>query len=82
MRTDLLKRLKPNVRQGLENSRTRYPEIITNIEFSLSQQVFYTDLTISQISSIFTFADIESYDRSAWNWKFGEDLFTECNGCV
>jgi len=82
MRTSLKQRLKPHVRQGFENNRVQYPTIIDNLEFQLSQHLFYGDLTINQINSIFTFADIEKYDRSAWDWRFGEDLFTESNGCV
>lgn len=79
MRTNLHLRLKSELKLNLENNRSRYPDMIHSIEHLLSQHLFYTDLTIGQIKTLMTFAEFESHDRSTWNWRFGEDLFTMCN---
>jgi len=79
MRTNLLQRLKPEFKAGLENSKLNYPDVIDKIEYLLSQQLFYADLTVDQVKSIFLFSDIESHNRSGWDWRFGEDVFTLCN---
>jgi hypothetical protein len=79
MRTNLLQRLKPEFKVGLENSKLRYPEVIDRIEHLLGQHLFYGDLTIDQVKRIFLFSDVESHNRSGWDWRFGEDMFTLCN---
>ena len=51
-------------------------ELKLNLENNRSR---YPDLTIGQIKTLMTFAEFESHNRSTWNWRFGEDLFTMCN---
>lgn len=79
MRTNLLQRLKPEFKKGFENNRTTFPDMIVSLEHLLGQHLFYNDLTVNQITRIFRFADVSDYDRSTWNWRFGEDMFTKCN---
>ena len=39
-------------------------------------------ITVDEVKTIFTFSDLESHRRSAWNWRFGEDIFeTEKDVC-
>ena len=81
-RSNLLLRLKPEFKKGLENNRSKYPEVIQQLEFLLGQQLFYQDLTISQIAKLFTFSDFvlnDSNSRGDFAWKFGEDIFFEDN---
>jgi len=79
MRTTLLERLKPEVKLGLKNNKIKYPETVDRIELLLSQQLFYGDLTMAQIKTMFTFSDIYTADRSSWDWQFGEDIFLMYN---
>jgi hypothetical protein len=81
-RSNLLLRLKPEFKKGLENNRSKYPEVIQQLEFLLGQQLFYQDLTISQIAKLFTFSDffLTTKPRGDFAWKFGEDIFFEDNG--
>ena len=75
MRSNLLSRLKPEFKKGLENNKVRYPSMINDIEFLLTQIFYYDDLTVRQVLNIFVFSDMEYLDRDSFNWRYGEDVF-------
>ena len=75
MRTTLLTRLKPEFRIGLEKKQHEYHVFVDKLFQSLDTEVFYSDLTINQVCSIFLFSDISGASRTDFNWKFGEDIF-------
>ena len=75
MRSNLLSRLKPEFKQGLENNKVRYPDMINDIEFLLTQMFYYDDLTVRQVVNIFVFSDMQYLNRESFNWRYGEDLF-------
>ena len=75
MRSDLLSRLKPEFKQGLEDNKTKYPASIHDLEFVLGQITFYNDLTVNQVLNLFLFSDMEYRDRQKLDWRFGEDAF-------
>ena len=75
MRSNLLSRLKPEFKQGLENNKVRYPDMTNDIEFLLTQLFYYDDLTIRQVLNIFVFSDMQYLDRESFNWRYGEDVF-------
>ncbi len=82
MRSNLLSRLKPEFKQGLENNKLRYPDMTNDIEFLLTQMFYYDDLTVRQVVNIFVFSDIQYLDRKSFNWRYGEDVFEIENGVV
>lgn len=75
MRSNLLSRLKPEFKKGLEDNKIRYPDMTNNIEFLLTQLFYYDDLTVRQVLNIFVFSDMEYLDRNSFNWRYGEDVF-------
>ena len=75
MRSNLLSRLKPEFKKGLEDNKVRYPSMTNDIEFLLTQLFYYDDLTIRQVLNIFVFSDMQYLDRQSFNWRYGEDLF-------
>ena len=75
MRSNLLSRLKPEFKQGLEDNKTRYPSSIDDLEFVLSQLTFYNDLSVNQVLSLFLFSDMQYLDRKNFDWRYGEDVF-------
>ena len=75
MRSNLLSRLKPEFKQGLEDNKLRYPSSIHDLEFVLSQITFYNDLTVNQVLNLFLFSDMQYRDRKSFDWRFGEDAF-------
>ena len=80
MRSNLLSRLKPEFKKGLENNKLRYPDMINDIEFLLNQLFYYDDLTVRQVLNVFVFSDMEYLNRESFNWRYGEDLFELENG--
>ena len=75
MRSNLLSRLKPEFKKGLEDNKIRYPDMTNNIEFLLTQLFYYDDLTVRQVLNIFVFSDMEYLDRKSFDWRYGEDVF-------
>ena len=75
MRSNLLSRLKPEFKKGLEDNKVRYPSMTNDIEFLLTQIFYYDDLTVRQVLNIFVFSDMEYLDRDSFNWRYGEDVF-------
>ena len=75
MRSNLLSRLKPEFKKGLEDNKLRYPSMTNDIEFLLTQLFYYDDLTLRQVLNIFVFSDIEYLDRKNFDWRYGEDVF-------
>ena len=75
MRSNLLSRLKPEFKQGLEDNKTKYPASIHDLEFVLGQITFYNDLTVNQVLNLFLFSDMEYRDRKSFDWRFGDDAF-------
>ena len=75
MRSNLLSRLKPEFKKGLEDNKVRYPSTTNDIEFLLTQLFYYDDLTVRQVLNIFVFSDIEYLDRKNFDWLYGEDVF-------
>ena len=75
MRSNLLSRLKPEFKKGLENNKVKYTSMTNDIEFLLTQLFYYDDLTVRQVLNIFVFSDMQYLDRESFNWRYGEDLF-------
>ena len=75
MRSNLLSRLKPEFKKGLENNKVKYPSMTNDIEFLLTQIFYYDDLTVRQVLNIFVFSDMEYLDRKSFDWRYGEDVF-------
>ena len=75
MRSNLLSRLKPEFKKGLEDNKLRYPDMTNDIEFLLTQIFYYDDLTVRQVLNIFVFSDMQYLDRKNFDWRYGEDVF-------
>ena len=75
MRSNLLSRLKPEFKKGLENNKVKYPSMTNDIEFLLTQLFYYDDLTVRQVLNIFVFSDMQYLDRESFNWRYCEDVF-------
>jgi hypothetical protein len=71
---NLLERLKPEVRLKLESNRDRYSTSVDKILVTLSSELFYDNLSMSTIGSIYTFADIDLIRTSVWDLKYGDNI--------
>jgi len=73
-RLTLFERLKPEVKEALLSNMAEYEASITDIIELLSNETFYSNLKISDISSLYTFSDIELIKVSAWDFKYGDNI--------
>ena len=73
-RLTLFERLKPEVKEALLSNMAEYETSITDIIELLSNETFYSNLRISDISSLYTFSDIELIKVSAWDFKYGDNI--------
>jgi uncharacterized protein YkvS len=73
-RLTLYERLKPEVKNALLSNMAKYEGTVTGIIEKLSNETFYSELTIGDISSLYTFSDIELIKVSAWDFKYGDNI--------
>jgi len=74
-RLTIYERLKPEIKEALHSSENdKYKASIDSIVETFSSTTFYSDLKISDISSLYTFTHLEFYKVSAWDLKYGENL--------
>ena len=73
-RLTIYERLKPEVKEALLSNMVEYENTITDIIELLSNETFYSNLRISDISSLYTFSDIELIKVTAWDFKYGDNI--------
>ena len=74
-RLTIYERLKPEIKEALHSSQNdKYKASIDNIVDRLSSTTFYQDLKISDISSLYTFSNLELIRVSAWDFKYGDNI--------
>lgn len=76
---NLLERLKPEVLLKLESNRDRYSTSVDRIFTKLSSEYFYDSLSLSDVSSIYTFASIDLVKTSVWDLKYGDNILNEAD---
>lgn len=75
-RLTIYERLKPEIKQALLKNQKQYETSVNNIINTLSSTTFYSDLKISDISSLYTFSDMELFKVSVWDLKYGDNILT------
>ena len=74
-RLTIYERLKPEIKEALHSSENdKYKASIDNIVEALSSTTFYSDLKISDISSLYTFTHLELIRITAWDFKYGDNI--------
>lgn len=74
-RLTIYDRLKPEIKEALHSSENdKYKASIDHIVERLSSTKFYSDLKISDISSLYTFTNLELVKISAWDFKYGDNI--------
>ena len=71
---NLYQRLKPDVKLALENNEPRYSGSVKQIIFTLESTKFYSDLTIGDIRSLYTFANIDHNRVSVFDFRWGDNI--------
>ena len=79
-RLTVYQRLRPEIKEALHSEENaKYQLSIDSIVDAFSSTELYSELKISDISSLYTFAHLEIYKVSAWDFKYGENILTPLN---
>ena len=73
-RLTIYERLKPEVKEALLANTINYESSVLSVIETLSGEYFYSNLKISDISSLYTFSDIELIKVTAWDFKYGDNI--------
>jgi len=73
-RLTIYERLKPEVKEALLSNMTDYESSVKRIIETLDNTTFYSDLKISDISTLYTFGHIDLIKVSAWDIKYGDNI--------
>ena len=75
MRKTIYERLKPEIKEALHSDENKdYKFSIDTIVERLSKTTFYSDLSINDISALYTYAGIELIKTSVWDFKYGDNI--------
>tara|TARA_Y100000389_G_C17432514_1_gene503554 strand:+ start:65 stop:313 length:249 start_codon:yes stop_codon:yes gene_type:complete len=73
-RLTIYERLKPEIKEALASQDEKYSTSVRLIIATLSSTTFYSDLTIGDVSSLYTWADIDFFRVSTWDFKHGDNI--------
>ena len=73
-RLTIYERLKPEVKEALLANTVNYEGSVLSIIETLSNEYIYSNLKISDISTLYTFSDIELIKVTAWDFKYGDNI--------
>jgi hypothetical protein len=73
-RLTIYERLKPEIKEALASQEEKYSTSVRLIIATLSSTTFYSDLTIGDVSSLYTWADIDFFRVSTWDFKHGDNI--------
>ena len=73
----LYERLEPNVLEGLEHNKERYPETISVIVNELKSHNFWQDLTIGEASAVILFSDFPMIKVTRTTLLWGENIIKD-----
>jgi hypothetical protein len=74
-RLTVYQRLKPEIKEALHSEgNKKYQTSVDYLVEKLSEATFYSDLSISTISSLYTFTHLELVKTSVWDFKYGENI--------
>ena len=73
-RLTIYERLKPEIKEALASQDEKYSTSVRLIIATLSSTTFYSDLTIGDVRSLYTWADIDFFRVSKWDFKHGDNI--------
>jgi hypothetical protein len=74
-RLTVYQRLKPEIKEALHSeANANYQASVDGIVEAFSSTTFYSELKISDVSSLYTFSNLEIVRVSAWDFKYGDNI--------
>ena len=73
----LLKKLRPEIVEALEENRAEYDFSITDLYNELDDLHLYSQLNMGQVRDLILYADVNETNWDFINWKYGDKLFIQ-----
>ena len=73
----LWQKLKPEIKQTLNEQEEKYPSLVKGIKVALKDNYFWSHLTISEARDLIYFTDHTYASLSSYDWSYGEKFITE-----
>lgn len=74
---NLYKQLLPDVKFKLKQNKVKYTNSVNHIIAKLHVYTRYSEMTIDDIKTLTTFAEIDIQDWTTYDWKWGEKLIID-----
>ena len=74
----LWQKLKPEVKQTINEQEEKYPSMVKGIKIALKDNYFWSHLTIGEARDIIYFTDYTYASLSSYDWSYGEKFIDEC----
>ena len=74
---NLYKKLLPDVKFKLKQNKVNYTNSVNYIIAKLHVYTRYSEMTIDDIKTLTTFAEIDIHDWTTYDWKWGEKLLKD-----
>ena len=74
----LWQKLKPEVKQTINEQEEKYPSMVKGIKIALKDNYFWSHLTIGEARDIIYFTDYTYASLSSYDWSYGEKIIDEC----
>ena len=74
-RITLYERLKPELKKKLESQNLQYEHTIKSIFDNLQTKQLYSDLTVSELKTMYAFLDMNSTNVTQSDILYGDNLF-------
>jgi len=68
----LYDKLKPEIKQSLNEQEEIYPTLVKDIKRALQENYLWSHLSIGQARDLVGFSDISLGSMSSYDWSFGE----------
>ena len=68
----LWQKLKPEVKQAINDQEENYPSMIKAIKIALKDNYIWSHLSIGEVRDIFYFTDYTYASLSSYVWSYGE----------
>lgn len=75
-RLTLFQKLRPEVKERLDASLKKYKSVEYLYE-DLRSVHRYQELTMDQITTLYTFSNTDYYKTSMWDFRWGDNLFID-----
>ncbi len=68
----LYQKLKPEVKQSLNEQEELYPTLVKDIKCALQENYLWSHLSIGQARELVNFTSISLSSMSSYDWSYGE----------